>query len=255
MESPSIRNAFINIKPSSIDDLSKVIALVGINDSTFYDKNLNIHSDIIYEDDLITYIMKIIDCSEEDAEIWRRKLYNKEYDENSNFLKLINNEEDKINIIKKIKNKKISKSYSLNLSKLIWLLTYYKYYRSDKFWESIIKIINTNNSLSSKNIFLYKKDIYLLEDISIYNLYYYQNNEDNMHYFRGLIISFYQYKNNNVTILTIYYNNNNKYLDIIIPDMLDFKLEDKKNIIITGICILKEDNNLEALYWEYNDKK
>ena len=54
---------------------------------------------ILYDDDSIFYIIKILNCSEDKADVWRKAFMNNDLKKIEKFEELIKNNPDKINIL------------------------------------------------------------------------------------------------------------------------------------------------------------
>lgn len=147
-ESPAMRKLFISIKPQSLDDIAKALALVRPMAQDFkneYLKNLvdtnNIHKYLIYDDDAITYISDLIKCPESIADTYRKAFTKNKYKKVQIFKNILNDlydsNDDKNFIIDRLSNlKKYSfcKSHAYSYAKLVLALIYQKKYNPHLFW-------------------------------------------------------------------------------------------------------------------------
>jgi DNA polymerase III alpha subunit len=147
-ESPAMRKLFISIKPQSLDDIAKALALVRPMAQDFkneYLKNLvatnNIHKYLIYDDDAITYISDLIKCPESIADTYRKAFTKNKYKKVQIFKNILNDlydsNDDKNFIIDRLSNlRKYSfcKSHAYSYAKLVLALTYQKKYNPQLFW-------------------------------------------------------------------------------------------------------------------------
>lgn len=161
-ESPAMRKIFTTLKPKSIIDIAKCLALIrpgATNEKA--DTIEELDKEIIFDDDAIKYIQNLLNCSESYADNIRR-IYSKgnslqigQYE-----LELFNtNPELDIDLIgKKLYNlRKYSfcKSHALSYAYLVWALAWHKANNPKEFWKSTIK--NTHS--------MYRKWVYIREAI------------------------------------------------------------------------------------------
>lgn len=181
-ESPGMRKIFSTLKPQSVLDIAKCLALIRPGSTTNSDFKLNkdnldicdeIISDentlsnddnIIFDDDAIKYIQKLINCNESEADNIRRIYTKADGIKIGQFeLELMELKPEldieQISIIssKLINLRKYSfcKSHSLSYSYLVWALAWNKANNPKKFWESTI--VNTKS--------MYRKWVHLREAI------------------------------------------------------------------------------------------
>ncbi len=274
-ESPAMRKVLTLCKPKSIQDIAKCLALIrpgaDKNDKKNKDDNenqsmdmeeneylldLEKNSNIIFDDDAIYYIMKLLDCDENKADSIRR-LYAKNNKEGINELEFelcsnypnidINEFSNKLINLKKYS---FCKSHAISYAYLVWGLAYQKANNPKKFWKSTIKNcssmyrdwvhiregllsglkINGEKELDNIKHF-YKYGYWISDDFIDENMYVdITNNKTLQCNFRGLIATskFYKKYNKNtkkydyVTFLTIGYKNS-IYIDIIIKKWISIK--------------------------------
>lgn len=257
-ESPGMRKIFSILKPKSILDIAKCLALIrpGATKNmpdTIEEFN---NDDIIFDDDAIIYIQNLLSCSEDKADCIRRlyakgnrveigqfelELYGKnpELDIDDISAKLIN-----------LKKYSFCKSHALSYAYLLWALAYQKAHNPKEFWKSTIKNcssmyrkwvyireaicagvrITCDDSLDSISHF-YKYGFWLGPKFIDSNMYVnILNHSTLLCEFRGLIATSKYYKKYNpkiksydlLTFITIGYENS-IYIDLIIKGWIKTK--------------------------------
>lgn len=139
-ETQTIQYVLKILKPQNIEQLSLVLALIRpfankyINDEMTFE---TLKNEIIYDDDIITYLIKQIGCDEDKADKIRR-IFKKRTDIDfiNNF---ICNIPDKYKSLMLYSNKySYCKAHSINYARLIYCLYYNKLYNTKKFWETCL---------------------------------------------------------------------------------------------------------------------
>lgn len=283
-ESPGMRRIFNILKPKSIIDIAKCLALIRPGASkNSADTIEDLDQEIIFDDDAIMYIKNLLGCSEDKADSIRR-LYSK-----GNKLDIANfelelydaNQELDINIIsdKLINLSKYSfcKSHALSYAYLVWGLAYHKANNPKQFWKSSINNcksmyrewvhireaicsgvkIKCDDSLDSLSHF-YKYGFWLGPEFIDSNMYVNILNKKIMSCeFRGLIATSKYYKKYNnkkkiydlLTFITIGYSNQ-IYIDLIIKGWI----KTKNRNVCSGkgkINIIKNYATINVEYIEY----
>ena len=160
-ESPLMRKALLLIKPKTIMDLAICLSIIrpaAKNARKEFEIGKYFRKSLIFDDDAIHLISKLLNCDEELADKIRRK-GSKGKKGCIDVLKTdIKNKPFKIKII--IRNLLISlrkygfcKAHALSYAQLVWQLAYQKAHHPQKFWEGTLK--NTRSS--------YKKWVHLYE--------------------------------------------------------------------------------------------
>jgi DNA polymerase III alpha subunit len=251
-ESPGMRKIFSTLKPKTVLDIAKCLALIrpGASSNT-PDTIEDLDNEVIFDDDAIIYIQQMLNCSEDKADSIRR-LYAKgnavEIGQFEIELYGINPNLDIDSISKKLVNlKKYSfcKSHALSYAYLVWSLAYHKANNPKKFWKSTVKNchsmyrqwvhlreaicsgvkITCDESLDNITHF-YKYGFWLglnFIDSNMYVNIIKSKNNHSLCEFRGLIASSKYYKKFNtktksydlLTFITIGYQNQ-IYIDLII---------------------------------------
>ena len=161
-ESPLMRKTLIKMKPKSIDDLAKCLAIIRPAAKNVYvESNNNYDLKFIYDDDAILILSSKLNIGLDIADKFRRCISKNKWDKKTKDLyeELLNkiDKKDKIfiieNIEKKLRKYSFCKSHSYSYAQLIYKLAYQKTHNSKKFWKSTLK-----NSHSS-----YRKWVHLYE--------------------------------------------------------------------------------------------
>jgi DNA polymerase III alpha subunit len=139
-ESPLIRKSLMKIQPKSVDDIAKCLAIIrpAAREARFAVKKEDLDTSIIYEDDVIDLLSKYLNCSEAEADKYRRAICK---DDKNILFDLQNIIKDK-KIIKKLKSVRkygFCKAHAYSYAQLVWNLGYIKAHNPKKFWEVTLK--------------------------------------------------------------------------------------------------------------------
>lgn len=257
-ESPGMRKLFSILKPKSIIDIAKCLALIRPGSSSKQADTIeDFDQEIIFDDDAIIYIKNLLKCSEDKADSIRRLYAKGNLNDIGQFeLELFNMDEsiDIDEISTKLKNLRkytFCKSHALSYAYLVWALAYHKANNPKQFWKSTIKNCNTmyrkwvhvreaicagvkiscDNSLDDLTHF-YKYGFWFGNDFIDSKRMYVNiiNQYKNICEFRGLIACSKYYKKFNsktktydlVTFITIGYANQ-IYIDLIVKGWVKTK--------------------------------
>ena len=168
-ESRTIAKVFKILSPKTISELACCLALIRpaasgngqksayLKDYETIKKDKSMFKDfIIYDDDAIQYISRIIKTDESDADHFRRAFAKKKFFEKYKFQKLLKKRnpkfsKEKIDLIMEnltcLENYSFCKSHAYSYAKLIYCLAYHKYYNPKKFWVATLN--NCNSSYRS----------------------------------------------------------------------------------------------------------
>jgi DNA polymerase-3 subunit alpha len=284
-ESPAMRKILSIYKPKNVQDIALCLAAIRPgaeknsekNDEMYYNDNFNdINNTIIFDDDAIFYIMKLLKCDESKADNIRR-LYSKGDKLGIQKFELelsASNPELDIDAIsnKLINLKKYSfcKSHALSYAYLVWALAYQKAHHPRKFWRSTIKNCSSmykkwvhvrQGLLSGLKILgddtlpniehFYKYGYWIKEDFIDPDMYVkITDKKKSLCEFRGLIASYRFFKKYNkdtkkndfVTFITIGYMND-LYIDIIVKKWIAIK---NRNVC-SGNGIFKSYNGHKSI--------
>lgn len=283
-ESPGMRKIFSVLKPSSPMDIAKCLALIRPGASKNSGDTIeDLDQEIIFDDDAIEYIKKLLKCSEDKADSIRR-IYSKgnRLEIGQLELELFGMDEnldiDEIST-KLINLKKYSfcKSHALSYAYLVWALAYHKANNPKEFWKSTVKNchsmyrqwVHVREAICSgvkitcddsidKLAHFYKYGFWLGSDFLDNNMYVCVINEYKMTCeFRGLIASSKYYKKYNnekksydlLTFITIGYKNQT-YIDLVVKGWI--KTKDKNVCSGKGkLKIIKDYATISVDFIEY----
>lgn len=256
-ESPGMRKIFCTLKPKTVLDIAKCLALIRPGASANSPDTIeDLGDEIIFDDDAIIYIKDMLGCSEDKADSIRR-LYSKGITNEIGQFELelfgSNPDLDIDSISAKLINlKKYSfcKSHALSYAYLVWALAYHKANNPKEFWKSTVKNchsmyrqwvhireaicsgvkITCDDSIDNIAHF-YKYGFWLGNDFLDSNMYVnILNTRTSQCEFRGLIASSKYYKKYNnktksydlLTFITIGYQNQ-IYIDLIVKGWVKTK--------------------------------
>jgi DNA polymerase III alpha subunit len=272
-ESPAMRKIIKTFKPKNVLDIAICLAAIRPGaDKSEADTIEDLSCGIIFDDDAITYIQKLLNCSEDKADSIRRlyakgdnvkigqfeiELYgeNPDIDINDISKKLIN-----------LRKYSFCKSHALSYAYLVWALFYQKAHNPTKFWQSTIKNchstyrqwVQIREAVIAGVQVKGDKDLTNIEHFGIHGYWIGNDFIDNNMYvniindkkqtceFRGLIASGKWYKKFNkkikkydtCTFITIGYKNG-IYIDLIIKGWISVK---NRNVCSgTGIVSITND--------------
>jgi DNA polymerase-3 subunit alpha len=282
-ESPGMRKIFSIIKPKTILDIAKCLALIRPGSSSKNADTINdLDNQIIFDDDAIEYIKNTLNCSEDKADSIRR-IYAKgnRFEIGQLELELYGmNQNLDIDTIEAFSSKLINlqkysfcKSHALSYAYLVYALAYSKQHYTKKFWKSTIKNchsmyrkwVHVHEAISSGVKITCDDTINDLEHFYKYGFWLGKNFLDSNMYvnlidekkltceFRGLIATSKYYKKYNnktksnelITFITIGYQTQ-IYIDIIVKGWIKTKY---KNVCSgNGKIKLYRDKNYACIY-------
>jgi len=198
-ESRAMRKALICIKPRNIQDIALALAIIrpvardvktayfkdyndykmiledlekakknttGIDTNKPINDSLHIGDYIIYDDDAIQYIQRLLKCNEAEADIYRKAFSKNKWGKMREFetqlrQKHPNFTNDKIQLIYNqlcnLQSYSFCKSHAISYAKLVYALAYCRVYKPIEFWISAL-----NNCNSS-----YRKWVYYREAVAV----------------------------------------------------------------------------------------
>jgi len=187
-ESPLMRIALINVKPTSLFDLAVCLAIIRpaakdarqlSNTTTNNNFEFTFDKSIIFDDDAIDLISNYINIDDEKADKYRRAFAKGDRKEINEFKELIQHfpKEKQKEIMRQLSNLSrygFCKSHAFSYAQLIWKLAYMKTHYSYEFWKATL-----NNCQSSYKKWVhyyeaklagvdYSKELLKKDDISIY---------------------------------------------------------------------------------------
>tara|TARA_Y100000114_G_scaffold156282_1_gene182976 strand:- start:163 stop:1866 length:1704 start_codon:yes stop_codon:yes gene_type:complete len=149
-ESPAMRRLFQAIQPKSKSDcvfataLIRPVATTGRQKAAFFQDwtEQRLEDTIVYEDDAIKKIAKLVGCDMYEADMYRRAFAKKDEERVMEFMSLMGESEDKEEIIKELYglgNFGLCRAHAVNLGRLIWALAYQKVHNPKEFWRAALK--------------------------------------------------------------------------------------------------------------------
>ena len=290
-ETPLIRKAFILIKPRTIMDVAICLSIVrpAAKDAKRDFENSNYcNNNIIFDDDAITFLSKIVGCDEEIADKLRRGLPKSKKSCMEIIDRFINKNDKKSRnkiekIITNLRKYSFCKAHALSYAQLVWQLAYQKAHNPKKFWESTLKNVKSSYkkwvhlyeakcngvtlNLKRKNLSIYavnrNKGIYnednhfaqlkkygywLMDNNDFYKDCYYFE-DDGKYFYRGLIASSKIKKYGNIRKLELFVGvEKSKYICITITGNFYF---DSKKVIVKGFGKMK--NRLYGIIESYSN--
>jgi len=150
-ETPLMRKALLLIKPKTVMDVAICLSIIrpAAKDAR---KDFEIgkynETNLIFDDDIIYIISKMVDCDEEMADKLRRGFCKKDEDTLSILSRCLmykNKAEQKriMRILNNLRKYGFCKAHALSYAQLVWQLAYEKANNPTKFWESTLKNIMT----------------------------------------------------------------------------------------------------------------
>jgi len=243
-ESPLMRLAFLKVKPQSIFEIAICLAIIrpAADQSSIYNDIKNISSHIIFDDDAIDIIAKLLDISDADADKFRRGFAKNDKIMINEFKKLINHfsaDEQKniLNKLNKLSSYSFCKAHAFSYAQLIYKLAFMKANHPQEFWKSTL-----NNCQSS-----YKKWVHIFEaaqynvynknDISIYAIN--RKKTINNLSIKEQLIKFGYWEGKSFYPDCFFDENNNKFNGIIASIKIKSDKNNKYAMIFLGVDIQK----------------
>ena len=166
-ESPLMRKTLMKFKPKSIEDLAICLSVIrpAAKDARNAEPDEIEENDLfIYDDDAIKMIARVLECSEGDADRFRRLFSKNDKKGKDEFIEKLDDglldEEEKTEVLKclnQLSFYSFCKSHAFSYAQLVYQLAYYKYHQPTSFWKAVLK-----HSESS-----YKKWVHLYEANSV----------------------------------------------------------------------------------------
>ena len=149
-ESPAMRRLFRAIRPTSVEDCVFVTALVrpvameGRRRAAWFrdwtEKGV-IENAIVYEDDAIHKIMRLIGINAYEADMYRRAFAKKNEEKMMEFMSRLGDHPEKHDIYDQmlcLSGFGLCRAHAVNLGRLIWALAYQKAHNPKQFWRACL---------------------------------------------------------------------------------------------------------------------
>lgn len=169
-ESPLMRKALLTVKPKCIKDIAICLSIIRpMASSCLYDEDIvEYDSELVFDDDAIYLIKDTIQCSEAEADRYRRGLSkNKKVIKEELLLKLSRFPKEKTKILlsklKHLGKYSFCKSHAYSYAQLVWQLAYCKAHYPKKFW---ISSLNHSQSNYRKWVHLYQAHLHGINYLS-----------------------------------------------------------------------------------------
>lgn len=149
-ESPAMKRLFRAIRPKNRNDcilgtaLIRPVATQGRRKASFFQdwSQEKFDETIVFEDDAIELISKILGCDQYTADMWRRAFAKKNEEKMFEFMQLIGEHPKKDDVfaaLKELSHFGLCRAHAINLGRLIWALAYQKAHNPVKFWKAALK--------------------------------------------------------------------------------------------------------------------
>jgi len=149
-ESPAMRRLFQAIQPQSKSDcvfataLIRPVATTGRQKAAFFQDwtEQRLEDTIVYEDDAIRKIAKLINCDMYEADMYRRAFAKRDEQKVMQFMERMGESENKEQIIQELYGLGsfgLCRAHAVNLGRLIWALAYQKAHNPKEFWRAALK--------------------------------------------------------------------------------------------------------------------
>lgn len=164
-ESPAMKKILRLIRPKSIEELALCLAIIrpgatangnkGVFMRNFYNNYIpvaDIKNIIIYDDDAIQIIQKLLGCTESEADYYRRgfakgrkgRLIQYEFKKKLDEISLSYVQKELLIFqLTQLEDFTFCKSHAFSYALLIFALAYHKYYSPKKFWTATLNFANT----------------------------------------------------------------------------------------------------------------
>lgn len=149
-ESPAMRRLFRAIQPKNRSDcvfataLIRPVATTGRQKASFFHDwtQERLDESIVYEDDAIRKITRLIGCDIYEADMYRRAFAKKNEEKVLEFMHRMGTHPDKnaiVNELYQLGNFGLCRAHAVNLGRLIWALAYEKAHNPKAFWAACLK--------------------------------------------------------------------------------------------------------------------
>jgi superfamily II DNA or RNA helicase len=145
-ESPLIRKAFLHFQPRTIDDLAICLAIIrpAARDAKQAATTADLTAKRVYDDDAITLIARALNCSEGEADKWRRGLTKEDPSTMRDFAARIRSlaAVDRSTLVRQLEGLRaysFCKAHAYSYAQLVWHLAVMKARRPRAFWAAVLK--------------------------------------------------------------------------------------------------------------------
>ncbi len=149
-ESPAMRRLFRAIQPKNKSDcvfataLIRPVATTGRQKAAFFQDwtEQKLEDTIVYEDDAIRKISKLIGCDMYEADMYRRAFAKRNEERVMEFMERMGESDNKEEIVQELYglgNFGLCRAHAVNLGRLIWALAYQKAHNPKAFWAAALQ--------------------------------------------------------------------------------------------------------------------
>ena len=156
-ETPLMRKAFLLIQPKSIEDVALCLSIIRpaakdmkkVFEEYNMGKIVNMKNKIVYDDDAIFLIKRLVGCDEEEADKLRRG-YVKGDEESIEILekylrhKHVSDRFKIKNMLNNLRKYGFCKAHAYSYAQLVWFLAYEKVHNPRRFWEGTLRYVNSS---------------------------------------------------------------------------------------------------------------
>jgi DNA polymerase III alpha subunit len=173
-ESRAMFKALVNLQPSSLGDIALALAIIrpvarelkGAYFKEYHEYQLikedlatsrtlkeRLGNYIIYDDDAIQYIQRLIGCNAADADIYRKVFSKCKWNEMRDFAFMLAAKRPDLTVEQRqliydqlcnLSAYSFCKSHAISYAKLVYALAYHKYHQPQKFWVSALNNCNSS---------------------------------------------------------------------------------------------------------------
>ncbi len=147
-ESPLMRATLMKMKPKSIDDLAICISIIrpAAKNAKSCESIEEIGNNFVYDDDAILQIAMVLECSQAEADKYRRIFSKGDQIGMKAFYKLLstkkipkNKKDELLDSLADLSKYSFCKSHAYSYAQLIYQLAYLKYHKPIDFWRCVLK--------------------------------------------------------------------------------------------------------------------
>jgi superfamily II DNA or RNA helicase len=151
-ETPLMRKAFLLIQPKNVEDVALCLSIIrplAKDVKRDFEENVYKKNKIVYDDDAIQLISKLVGCDEEEADKLRRGFVKDDEESLSILNKYLKKKHPsdryKIkNILGNLRKYGFCKAHAYSYAQLVWFLAYEKAHNEYIFWKATLKYVNSN---------------------------------------------------------------------------------------------------------------
>ena len=142
-ESILVKRAFMRFKPKNFDGIAFCLSIVRPMAKLSREQLIDSKNNIVFDDDVIHLIQRVLKCDEPSADTIRRKIIKGDEEVIKDFVRHIHKKVPKneiheyLEIIKRVTEYGFCKAHALSYSMIVWHLAYAKANYPNKFWRAV----------------------------------------------------------------------------------------------------------------------